>query len=110
MTIRVHVERLVLEGLELSLAERGVLERGVVAELTRLLGGGDAARALTRIYADGATLATLHAPQLQFVPGESPAALGTLLGRSACHALLPTAGVTAARSVVSSPTSDKAST
>ena len=40
MNVRLHIERLVLEGIDLSLAERPLLQEALQAELGRLLGEG----------------------------------------------------------------------
>lgn len=102
MTIRLHVERLILEGMELTPRERGSLERAVIAELTRLLGGADTTDALTRTFARGATLSRLPAESLQLAPGEVPDVFGTRVGRAAYQALLPAAAPTSTSGTTSS--------
>jgi hypothetical protein len=88
MTIRMHVEHLALEGLAVSGADRARLERAVVAELTRLLGGADAARALAGDLGGGA-VASLPAAEVRLRPGDSAATLGAQVARSVYGALVP---------------------
>jgi hypothetical protein len=90
VTIRVHVERLVLEGWELRHAERGIFERAVVAELTRLLERENEMSGLRGAMGGGA-VPSLAGGQLQFGARDSAASLGTLVGRSVHHALVPSA-------------------
>lgn len=79
MTIRVHVERLALEGIGLSGVERARLERAMVAELTQLLSSPGAAEAI----AQRGGLASVAAPDLIVQPNDT----GTGIGRSLAHAV-----------------------
>lgn len=85
MTIHLHVERLVLEGIAVDGADRVRLERAVVAELTRLLtpaqGVAHDARSLGGVLHGGA-LVTLPAGQMQMQAGQSAAMLGVQIAQS----------------------------
>jgi hypothetical protein len=104
MTIRVHVERLALEGLAVAGADRARLERAVVAELTRLLGDAGVAGALTG--AVGGAVATLPAAEVRLRPGGSAASLGVEVARSVYGALVPTSTSEARRAAGLSQGSD----
>jgi hypothetical protein len=78
MSIRVHVESLVLEGLPLSPVERARLERALVAELTRSLGEGGSAKALGRHGA----VPGLPAADIRVGANDGGASIGTQLARS----------------------------
>ena len=78
MSIRVHVESLVLEGLPLSPVERTRLERALVAELTRSLGEGNYAKALGRHGA----VPGLPAADIRVDARDGGASIGTQLARS----------------------------
>ena len=83
MSIRVHVESLVLEGLPLSPVERTRLERALVAELTRSLGEGDFANGLGRHGA----VPGLSAADIRVDAGNGGASIGAQLGRTIYGAL-----------------------
>lgn len=87
MTIRLHVERLTLDGFALNGAERVRLERAVVAELTRLLGGADAAGALRDL--PGGAVPALRAAEVRLWAGEPASSLGAQVARSVYGALVP---------------------
>lgn len=76
MTVRVDIERLVLDGLELDTRGAEVLRDAVAAELTRLFQQRDPAAAV-----GGAAVGKLTAPAVRFAPGASPAAMGSQIGR-----------------------------
>lgn len=70
--IVLRIDRLVLEGVDLSASGSRVLRASVEAELTRLLSKGAIAPALMT----GATASTLVAPSVRLQPGAQPAAIG----------------------------------
>lgn len=78
MTIRLHIERLVLDGLPLEAAHGPVVRAAVEAELTRLLAEGALAPDLrqggTRAHARGADICTTLS--------STPASLGQQIGRA----------------------------
>jgi len=79
MTIRLHVERIALEGIGLSGVERARLERALVTELTQLLSSPGAAEAIAR----RGGLASVAAPELMVQPNDT----GAGIGRSLAHAV-----------------------
>jgi hypothetical protein len=62
MTLHVHIERLVLDGLPVTRAQRGTLAAALEAELGRLL----AAKGIGPSLAAGGALARLRADDLRF--------------------------------------------
>jgi hypothetical protein len=88
VTIRVHVERLVLEGLELTHAERGTLERAMVSELTRLL-----VEAQSNPWPSGSgesgAFSTRQGAQVTISPGQPTAAFGAQVAGSVYGAVIP---------------------
>ena len=71
MNIALHIDRLVLDGLELGPGQAGLLRAAVEAELTRLLTAGGIAPEL----AAGAAMPTLQAGMIE-TAGSEPRALG----------------------------------
>jgi hypothetical protein len=78
MNISVHVERLVLEGLPVSVSERPLLQVAIEAELTRLLRNGGLADELRA----GAALTQVPAGTLRVGTESSPKELGTDIARA----------------------------
>jgi hypothetical protein len=78
MTVHVHIERLVLDGLA-DPPDRAVVQAALSAELSRLLG----ARGLGPDLAAGAARARLDAGSISVAPGD-PALLGQSIA-SAVH-------------------------
>ena len=72
MNVKLHIERLVLDGVAAS-GQPQLLQAAVQAELTRLLTEGGIAPAL----AGGTALPRIALPGIAAGPGDSPAALGT---------------------------------
>lgn len=70
MNINLHIERLVLEGIELPRQQQPVLQAAVEAELGRLLAAGGLAT-------EGRHVRSLQAGGLQFGDAHDPVALGT---------------------------------
>lgn len=72
MNINLHIERLVLDGIQLSPAQRPLLQAAVEAELTRLLSNGGLNNALQL----GGALYSVRTTGIQLANDGSPAFLG----------------------------------
>jgi hypothetical protein len=75
MTIRIHIDRLVLEGLPLGHNEGPLVQAAVEAELARLMGGGAPPPS-------GGATARVTAPSISLTSNNSPADLGQQIARS----------------------------
>jgi hypothetical protein len=75
MTIRIHIERLILEGLPLGHHEGPLVHAAVEAELARLMGRG----APPPI---GGATARVTAPSISLTTNNSPTHLGQQIARS----------------------------
>jgi hypothetical protein len=75
MNVRLHIERLVLEGLDVPHGGRAALQAAVEGELGRLIGEGGLAQ-LT-----GVAVPTVRAPQIT-APVSDPASLGNAIASS----------------------------
>jgi hypothetical protein len=73
MNIRLHIERLVLDGVPLGLDGRRALQAAVEAELTQLLTDGGLSAGLL----SGGAVPQLQAEAIQLASDENPARLGT---------------------------------
>jgi hypothetical protein len=73
MNVRLHIDRLVLDGVAVRAGDRARLQAAVEAELTRLVQGGGIAPELAR----GGGLPSLAAPQITVAPRATAAQLGT---------------------------------
>ena len=78
MNIQVDIERLVLDGINLSYRERQQLRAGLEAELGRLLAEGGLS---TRLL-DGGALRSVPAGAIEWTPGRDPEALGKQIAQS----------------------------
>jgi hypothetical protein len=78
MNIELHIERLVLEGVELAPGQGRLLQAAVEAELVRLLGSGGIARPLVH----GAALSRVNADAIQMTNEAGAAGLGTQIAAS----------------------------
>ena len=78
MSIRVHIESLILDGLSLGPPERMRLERALVSELTRSLEDGDSVQALGRL----GVLERLSAPGINIDAKYDGASIGAQIARS----------------------------
>lgn len=78
MNIKLHIERLVLEGLEMDRRNAPQIQEAVEAELTRLLTNGGLSSALNA----GAALARVPASAIQLRRENSTADLGQQIARS----------------------------
>jgi sirohydrochlorin ferrochelatase len=71
-TINLHIERLVLEGLELGPGQGDLVRAAVAAELARLLTEGG----LTSQFQSGVALPSVRAGTIRIAPASEPAQLG----------------------------------
>ena len=78
MNINLHIERLVLDGLQLERGQGPHIQAAIEAELTRLLTEQGLAGALQ----NGARLPILPAATMQLNPGSSPSQLGAQIAHS----------------------------
>jgi hypothetical protein len=78
MTIDVHIERLVLDGLPMTSADGPRVRAAVEGELAWLLAAGG----LSRELAAGGAVARVPTPQISFGQGERPDAIGRAVARS----------------------------
>ncbi|MDR3415532.1 MAG: hypothetical protein P4L83_05025 [Nevskia sp.] len=85
MKIDLHIERLVVDGLELSSAEARRLRRSVERELARLLTDGGLAQSLAR----GAAVPRLQAPAIALPPRATPEATGGRIAAAVHSSLAP---------------------
>lgn len=76
MTVHVHIERLVLDGLPLGPGDGPAVQTAVEAELTRLLAERGLAPALER----GGALDSVRGADLQLPPAAPANAVGTQIG------------------------------
>lgn len=84
MSLDIRIERLVLEGLDVSSAEARRIGAALESELTRLLASGRIGPEL----AGGGLLPSLRVPDVTFAPPTSPAALGASLAEALGGGLL----------------------
>jgi hypothetical protein len=85
MSIRLHVESLILDGLSLGPAERRHLERALVAELTHSLEGADSVHALGKL----GVLPRLSAPGISIDAKDNGNSIGAQIAQSIYGALVP---------------------
>jgi hypothetical protein len=85
MTVRLHIERLLLTGLPVTAGEGATVRRIVGAELARLLADGGLATELTR----GGALAELPAGALTMPRTTGPGPLAGTIARALYAALQP---------------------
>lgn len=82
MSIHLHIDRLVLEGLPLSQGDGPLLQAALESELTRLLGDG-----LSGELAKGAAVPRLKAQGIDVAPSDGPKAIGRKIAGSVCGGL-----------------------
>lgn len=82
MNIQLHIERLVLDGVDLAAHRRGELQAGLTAELTRLLSEGGLAGQLS----EGAAVPRLQLSGLQLA-GQQPTRLGEQIAQTVYRGL-----------------------
>ncbi|HEX2832557.1 MAG TPA: hypothetical protein VHW00_06060 [Thermoanaerobaculia bacterium] len=71
MNVCLHIDRLVLDGIDLSSADRPRLQLAIEQELARLIG----ARGLA--FRDAVALPSIRTPQITVAPDAKPSQLGT---------------------------------
>lgn len=76
MNVRIHIDRLVIDGLEMSAGSGGALRIAVERELARLVSTGGIAPSL----AGGIAVPSVRAPEIDGVG--SPAVIGREIGRA----------------------------
>jgi hypothetical protein len=75
MNVRLHIDRLVLEGVNVSAAGRPHLQAAIEAELTRLIAAGGISPELAR----GIAVPSIPAPQMTVAPDAKPAQMGVAI-------------------------------
>jgi hypothetical protein len=85
MTIRLHIERLVLDGLPLEAAHATAVQAAVEAELTRLLAESGLAPGVQQ----GGALAYARGADLRLSPTPAPDVLGQQIGTAIHQSLRP---------------------
>jgi hypothetical protein len=78
MNVRLHIERLVLDGLPLAPGQAPLVQAAVEAELARLIAGSGVAPGLPSLGA----VPALRAGDLQLAPGTTPAGIGSQIARA----------------------------
>ena len=78
MNVRLHIERLVLDGLPLAPGQAPLVQAAVETELARLLATGGVAPGLSGLGA----VPALRADGLQIAPGAAPAGIGRQIARA----------------------------
>ena len=78
MTIRLHIEHLVLDGLPVTSAQGAQVKAAVEAELSRLL----SEHGVAREFRSGIAVPRVNAGAMQAPRGAAPGALGTQIARS----------------------------
>ncbi|SHG51573.1 hypothetical protein [Massilia sp. CF038] len=85
MNISLHMERLILTGVDLPSSQRGLLQASVEAELSRLLSEGGVGAGLAR----GALLSQLDGPPIEITAGADPVQLGRQIAQSVYGGIAP---------------------
>jgi hypothetical protein len=75
MNVRLHIDRVVLDGVDVAAADRPRLRAAIERELARLIGSGGIAPDLAR----GAALPRVPAPPVELARGAKPAQLGNAI-------------------------------
>jgi len=78
MSVRLHIDRLVLDGIALGPGDRAHFVAAVESELTRLVADGGISPAL----ANGIALPSVAAPSVTFAPKAKPAEMGAAVAGS----------------------------
>ncbi|WP_020565624.1 hypothetical protein [Methylosarcina fibrata] len=78
MNINLHIERLVLDGVNIEPRQRPLLQEALQVELSRLLTSGG----LSRDFAGGLAVPRISAPNIPLVANIHPAQLGQQIARS----------------------------
>lgn len=72
MNVRLHIDRLVLDGISVSAADRPRLQAAIEHELARLI----TANGISPALASGGALPSIAVPQITLAPHAKPAQLG----------------------------------
>lgn len=78
MNVNLHIERLILEGIPLSMREREVLETAVTTELTRLISESG----LPAVMPTSGVVPSLAAGTVQLGPDNNPTLLGQQIAQA----------------------------
>jgi hypothetical protein len=78
MNVNLHIDRLVLDGVQLAPNQRHFLQASIEAELTRLISQGGVAPAMNQ----GLAVPKISADHLQLSTGATPAQLGQQIAAS----------------------------
>lgn len=76
MNVRLHIERLVLEGVPMPPEQRPHLQAAVEAELARLLSAGVVTGGINAKLSTGESLYSVSAGQIQLASDSGPAEIG----------------------------------
>jgi hypothetical protein len=83
MSVRIHIDRLVLDGVDVAAGSHAALRAAVERELAHLVGQ----RGLAGEIAAGGTTPSLRAPQIEARAGTKPAQLGAAIAGSVAAAV-----------------------
>ena len=75
MSVRLHIDRLVLDGIDVRHADRPHLQSAIESELARLIAAGG----LSPELAGGIAMPSVRAPQIALKAGAKPAQLGAAI-------------------------------
>lgn len=75
MNVRLHIERVVIDGIDVRSADRPALRAAIESELARLIGNGGIAPDL----AGGIAVPRVQAPGIDVAPDAKPAQLGNAI-------------------------------
>ncbi|HWW61531.1 MAG TPA: hypothetical protein VN181_09200 [Thermoanaerobaculia bacterium] len=78
MTVRLHIDRLVLDGIALAHRDRAIFVAAIEAELGQLV----AARGIAPALTNGVALPSVAAPDVTLAPGAKPSQMGTAVAAS----------------------------
>lgn len=78
MNINLHIEQLLLDGVQIAPNQRHLLQASIEAELTRLLSQGGLAPGMNQ----GLAVPKISAANLQLTPGNNPTQLGQQIAAS----------------------------
>src|SRR5215510_5956149 len=81
-SVSLHIERLVLDGLDISTGEAGVVQVAVEAELARLIGSDGVDQALDQALVGGGAIPFLRGDALQMRTDAGPSQLGSQIARA----------------------------
>lgn len=78
MNVKLHIERLILDGVNIPSSQRHLLQATVETELTRLLADGGVSPSLTA----GSALPHVSANAIQLADGNDPVQMGRQIAQS----------------------------